>query len=544
MTEFHPRQPARGAILLRQISIFMNRITRAATALAFATGLVFWSGAPAAMAEPSEPTGPGTSTTAAGTPGEPVIQTAVTTATTPAATPTATVTVTATSAATGTAVPPWGCMSSFAPVVEHAAPSVVSIQTSKTVRIPRGLGDFFGMPGPGGGMERQRGLGSGVIVSPDGYILTNRHVVEAADEISIRLADRREFKAKKIGMDPGTDLAVLKIEASGLPVLEFADSDQARVGDIVLAVGNPFGLAQTVTMGIVSGLGRGGMGIVDYENFIQTDASINPGNSGGALVDTAGRLLGINTAIYSRSGGNQGIGFAVPSNLAREVLQSIRKNGRVIRGYLGTVIQPVTPELAEAFKLKDTSGALVADVAPGSPAEKAGLENGDVITQFNGKKVEGPRELRLMVGVLPPGSKVSLKILRDGNEKDLQAELSELPQKESTISGNDEAPAAGSILDGMRLADLDNETREELSAPANLQGALVREVTQDSAAYRAGLRQGAVITEIDRKPVKNATDAGRIAQGVKKGTPVLVRAWLQGQNRYFTLGGGNGNEPQ
>ena len=429
-----------------------------------------------------------------------------------------------------------GGLTTFAPVVDHVEPSVVSIQTSKTVRIPRGLRDFFGMPGPGAGMERQRGLGSGVIVSADGYILTNRHVIDAADEISIRLADRKEYKARKVGTDPGTDLAVLKIDATALPVIDFADSDKARVGDIVLAVGNPFGLAQTVTMGIVSGLGRGGMGIVDYENFIQTDASINPGNSGGALVDLSGRLLGINTAIYSRSGGNQGIGFAVPSNLAQEVLKSIRQNGRVIRGYLGTVIQPVTPDLAQAFNLKETAGALVSDVAGNSPAEKAGLQHGDVITTLNGKKVEGPRELRLMIGALAPGTKVTLKILRNGQEKELQAELGELPQKESSISNGDEGGANASILEGMRLADLDKDAREELQIPSGVQGAAIVEIDPESAAYQAGLRQGFVIVEIDRQPVKNADDAKRLAEKAKKDTPVLIRAWAQGQSRYFTLG--------
>lgn len=430
-----------------------------------------------------------------------------------------------------------GGVTTFAPVVDHVAPSVVSIQTSKTIRIPRGLRDFFGVPGPGGGMERQRGLGSGVIVSADGYILTNRHVVDAADEISIRLADRTEYKARKVGADPGTDIAVLKIEAKGLPVISFADSDKARVGDIVLAVGNPFGLAQTVTMGIVSGLGRGGMGIVDYENFIQTDASINPGNSGGALVDVSGRLLGINTAIFSRSGGNQGIGFAVPSNLAQEVLQSIRQNGRVIRGYLGTVIQPVTPELAAAFKLKEATGALVSDVATGSPAEKAGLQHGDVITMLDGKKVAGPRELRLMVGALPPGTKVKLNVLRGNQEKEMQAELGELPQKESSISpGNGETTPSSSPLDGVRLGDLDREARQELQLPSSLQGAVIVEIDPDSDAYQAGLRQGYVIEEVDRQPVKTPADATRLAQAAKKDAPLLIRAWSQGQSRYFTLG--------
>ena len=348
------------------------------------------------------------------------------------------------------------------------------------MRIPRGLRDFFGMPGPGAGHERERGLGSGVIVSEDGYILTNRHVVETADEITVRLSNQKEYKAKKIGADPGTDIAVLKIDAKELPVLPFADSDKARVGDLVLAVGNPFGLTQTVTMGIVSGLGRGGMGIVDYENFIQTDASINPGNSGGALVDMSSRLLGINTAIFSRTGGNQGIGFAVPSNLAQEIFKSIRTSGRVIRGYLGTVIQPVTPDLAAAFNLKEPTGALVSDVAPGSPAEKGGLQPGDVIIGFDGKKVEGPRELRLLVGALPPGKKAVLKLLRNGQEKELTVELGELPQKEAAISSNGDATPGDSILEGMRVTDLDDESREALQVPASLQGALIAEIDPDS----------------------------------------------------------------
>jgi len=433
--------------------------------------------------------------------------------------------------------PPVGMLTTFAPVVNKVAPSVVSINTSKTVRIPRGLRDFFGMPGPGAGRERERGLGSGVIVSEDGYILTNRHVIDAADEIVIHLADQKEYKAKKIGADPGTDIAVLKIDAKGLPVLPFADSDKAHVGDLVLAVGNPFGLTQTVTMGIVSGLGRGGMGIVDYENFIQTDASINPGNSGGALVDLSGRLLGINTAIFSRTGGNQGIGFAVPSNLAQEILQSIRTSGRVIRGYLGTVIQPVTPELAAAFNLKESTGALVSDVSPGSPADKAGIQHGDVITTLDGKKVEGPRELRLRIGALHPGTKAVLKLLRNGQEKEVTVELGELPQKEAAISSNGDSTSAPSILEGVHVTDLDDETREALHAPASLKGAVIVEIDPESDAYRAGLRQGYVIEEIDRKPVKSAADAMAIGESVPKDKPVLLRAWGQGQSRYFTLGG-------
>ena len=421
----------------------------------------------------------------------------------------------------------------FAPIVERVAPSVVSVRTSKTVKIPRALRDFFGVPG----QEVTRGLGSGVIVSSDGFILTNRHVIEDADEIIVNIGlSGKEYKAKKIGADPGTDVGVLKIDAQDLPSIPFADSDKARVGDVVLAVGNPFGLTQTVTMGIISGLGRGGMGIVDYENFIQTDASINPGNSGGALVDTAGRLVGLNTAIFSRSGGNMGIGFAVPSNLALEVLKSIREKGRVIRGYLGIVIQPVTPELAEAFKLKGATGALIAEVSPGGPAEKAGIQHGDVIVSVNGKKIEGPRELRLTIGSLPPGSKANLKLIRNGEEKEVQIDLGELPQKESTISpGSSEAGGPSAILEGVTVKDLDDETRKAIHAPPGLQGAVIANIDTDSAAYQAGLRQGQVIEEINQQPVKTAADALRLLQGIKTGEAALLRVWSEGQSRYVTV---------
>src|SRR5947209_18743452 len=282
-----------------------------------------------------------------------------------------------------------GGITTFAPIVEKVAPSVVTVFTTETVSRTQApfpfsddaLRQFFGGQLPQRqGKETLQGLGSGVIVSPDGYILTANHVVSGADEIMVGLGtDLRKFKAKKVGTDPGTDVALLKIDEKNLPAITFADSDKARAGDIVLAIGNPFGLRQTVTMGIISAVGRGGMGIVDYENFIQTDAAINMGNSGGALVDTQGRLLGINTAIFSRSGGNQGVGFAIPANLARDVMQSLREKGRVVRGYIGTSVQPLTPELAEAMKRKgQATGALVGEVVPKSPSEKAGMKTGDV----------------------------------------------------------------------------------------------------------------------------------------------------------------------
>jgi serine protease Do len=428
-----------------------------------------------------------------------------------------------------------GAVTSFASVVERVGPSVVSIRTTKTERIPKALRDFFGFPGS----ETTQGLGSGVIVSPDGYILTNNHVTDGADEMIVNLGTgKKDYRARKVGADPGTDIAVLKIDATNLPAITFADSDAVRVGDVVLAVGNPFGLTETVTMGIVSGLSRGGMGIVDYENFIQTDASINPGNSGGALVDTAGRLVGINTAIFSRTGGNQGIGFAVPANLSMTVLQSIRERGRVVRGYLGTVVQPVSPDLAEAFKLKEATGALVADVAANSPAARAGIQSGDVILALNGKPVAGPRELRLLVSALPPGSTVRIRLSRNGQEMEVQPQLVELPKKEPEITGDESGPdSSGSnkILDGVAVSDLTEETRQALQAPLGVRGAVVRDVALDSESYKAGLRKGFLIQEINRKTVRTVADATGLNRMLKPGKPVLLKIWSEGQTRYLTI---------
>src|SRR6184192_4402195 len=329
-------------------------------------------------------------------------------------------------------------ITTFAPIVEKVAPSVVTVFTTQTVS--RGgsafpfsddaLRQFFGGQLPQRqGKQTLQGLGSGVIVSADGYILTANHVVSGAEEIMVGLGvDLRKYKAKKIGTDPGTDVALLKIEEKNLPAITFADSDKARAGDIVLAVGNPFGLRQTVTMGIISAVGRGGMGIVDYENFIQTDAAINMGNSGGALVDATGRLLGINTAIFSRSGGNQGVGFAIPANLARDVMQSLREKGRVVRGYIGALVQTLTPELAEAMKLKgQPTGALVGEVAPKTPSEKAGMKTGDVITAVKGKKISDARELRLIIGSMAPGSKAQMEVNREHTSEIVNVELAEMP---------------------------------------------------------------------------------------------------------------------
>ena len=337
---------------------------------------------------------------------------------------------------------------SFAPVVKKVSPSVVNIYTAKTVRENPRLSrlsedpifrQFFGEAEGYGRVppeRREQSLGSGIIASQDGYILTNNHVVQGADEIKVALADERTvLDAKIVGTDPQTDVAVIKIEAQKLPAITFTNSDQIEVGDVVLAIGDPFGVGQTVTMGIVSAKDRAGMGIVDYEDFIQTDASINPGNSGGALVDIDGRLVGINTAILSRTGGNQGIGFAVPVNLARYIMERLISDGKVTRGYLGVKIQTLTPELATQLKLSGQTGALIGEVTPNSPAEKAGLKKNDVIIEFDGKGVTDSRHFRLMVAEKPPGSKVSVKVFRDGKQQTFTVELGELPSEDLFQSG-------------------------------------------------------------------------------------------------------------
>jgi serine protease Do len=435
---------------------------------------------------------------------------------------------------------------SFAPVVKQVAPSVVKVFTSTKAREQRMpfLDDplfrrFFGEDrfGEGGRALRppQVGLGSGVIVSKDGYILTNNHVVENADEIKVGLNDGREIPAKVVGTDSKSDVAVLKVEASDLSPLTLADSDRSEVGDLVLAVGNPFGIGQTVTMGIISATGRATLGL-DYEDFIQTDAAINPGNSGGALVDAEGRLIGINTAILSRSGGNQGIGFAIPSNLARSVMDSLIEHGRVIRGYIGVTIQDVTPNLAEEFNLPASAGgALVAEVAPKSPAENAGLESGDVIIELNGKPVKDSRHLKLQTAQIAPGTKVPLKVIRDGKEKSLDVVLKEFPKDETLArGGQNQLESSSDALDGVTVAEIDNAVRRQLGLPAQLRGALVTQVEENSAAYAAGLREGDVILEINRKAVRNADEAVELSSNIKD-KRILLRVWSRGASRYLVV---------
>jgi serine protease Do len=366
--------------------------------------------------------------------------------------------------------------------------------------------------------------------------------VSGADEIMIGLgSELRKYKAKKIGADPGTDVALLKILDNNLPAITFADSDKARAGDIVLAIGNPFGLRQTVTMGIISAVGRGGMGIVDYENFIQTDAAINMGNSGAALVNTEGRLLGINSAIFTRSGGNQGIGFAIPTNLAREVLQSLRDKGRVVRGYIGASVHALTPELAEAMKLKgQTTGALVGELETNSPAAKAGIKTSDVITAVNGKKVTDARELRLMIGSMASGTKAQIELNRESQTKKYDLQLAEMPANAAEEGANTSSEEVGepekkTVFGGVTVTNITDDIRTALSLPRDVQGAVIADIDAESAAAKSGLREGDVIQEVNKQPVKSAKDLLAISRKLKPNEKILMRVYSQGRSGYIAM---------
>jgi serine protease Do len=440
---------------------------------------------------------------------------------------------------------------SFAPVVSKVAPSVVNVYSTRTVRDRGPAFPFFNDPffrrffgGEGEQQQQQprprtqQGLGSGVIVSEDGYIITNSHVVDGATDIRVALADGLEYTATIIGTDPATDIAVLRVEATGLPAITWADSATIEVGDTVLAIGNPFGVGQTVTSGIVSAVGRGGFGIVDYEDFIQTDASINPGNSGGALTDVTGRLIGINMAIISRTGGAQGVGFAVPTNIARFTLEQIVQHGRVVRGYLGVFIQPLTPELARMFNVPDQRGALVASVSPRSPAARAGIQEGDVITEFDGQEITDSRQLRLLVAQTPPNARTEVTLLRDGREQDLVVRLGELPSEdvaEARGRGEPQAePGRTGFVEGVELTEVDNTTRRQMALPQHIRGLIVTSVEPGSAAERAGLRPRDVIVEINRQPVGTIEEAREIRRETR-GQSLLLRVWNEQGGRYVVL---------
>jgi serine protease Do len=374
--------------------------------------------------------------------------------------------------------------------------------------------------------RREEVLGSGVIISSDGYILTANHVVADSAEVKIALTgSKKEYTAKIIGTDPLTDVAVLKIDAQDLPAITLGDSDQLEVGDIVLAIGNPFDISQpgqtpTVTMGIVSALGRSGLGFNGYENFIQTDAAINPGNSGGALVDADGRLIGINTGIESSSEGSEGIGFAVPINLARHVVDRLIHGGKVIRGYLGVQPRDIDPGLEQSFNLSSENGALINDVEADSPAEKAGMKAGDVIASFNGKPIDSAHDLLFAVADCAPGQEASLTYIRDGKEHTIKVTLAARPGEVAQTTPGKETDA----LDGVTCSDLDADAREQLQIPDNIHGVLVTEVEEGSHAAQAGLQKGDVILAIDKHPVSSADEAVKLSNDAK-GSVILLKVW-------------------
>ncbi|MBP6507849.1 MAG: DegQ family serine endoprotease [Opitutaceae bacterium] len=432
---------------------------------------------------------------------------------------------------------------SYATVVKKASPSVVYVFSTKTVKLNNEMAPFFndpqfrrffGAPNPGQmppQAQKQQGLGSGVIISSNGYILTNNHVVDGADEVKVAVGEpRKEYKAVIVGRDPKADVAVLKIDAQNLPAATLGDSDQLEVGDTVLTVGNPFGIGLTVTHGIVSALGRGGLGIEDYEDFIQTDAAINPGNSGGALLDTQGRVIGLNTAILSRSGGFNGVGFAIPINLVRAIAEQLVSTGKVVRGFMGVNMQALSDELAGQFGTKQ--GALVTDVTPGSPADKAGLKSGDVITKLDGTAILEPRRLQLAVTRLAPGTEVKVEYVRDGKTALVSFKLGDQPvQNLAADHGNGKDDG---VLNGVGVSDVTPQARAQLQLPPDLSGALITQVEPDSASAQAGLQEGDVITSLDRKPVRNADEAVKLSEEIK-GPKVLVRLWRDGSNHYMIV---------
>ena len=456
------------------------------------------------------------------------------------------------------AVPPppaGGADHNFVEVAKAVTPAVVNISTTRINRVPEGhsfgpfddpffrrfFGDeFFRRRFETPPDRRERSLGSGVIADPKGHIITNNHVVSKADEIRVLLSDKRELKAKVVGTDPKTDIAVIQVEAKDLPTIPWADSDKLQVGEYVLAIGNPFGLNQTVTMGIVSAVGRANVGIAEYEDFIQTDAAINPGNSGGALVNSRGELIGINTAIFSQSGGYMGIGFAVPSNMVRSVMEQLLKGGKVVRGYLGVSIQELTQDLAKQFDVSETKGVLISDVLADSPARRARLERGDVIVEFDGRIVENPTQFRNLVAQTPIGKKAHIRLIRNGQIKELDVTIAEQPktlaQTESPAEdGNEEARSSGAFA-GLDVRELTPELARRFNLSRDSQGGVVvARVADGSPAGEAGVQVGDVITEVNRKPIVTLRDFQNVTDKLSSKDPALVLVHRNGRNLYLTI---------
>ncbi len=430
-------------------------------------------------------------------------------------------------------------------IADKVRPTVVNISITKTVSeqrpflnspffddpfFRRFFGERFREESRRPPERRQQGMGSGVIVSTDGYVVTNNHVVTAGNTIQVVLGDKRTFEADLIGTDPETDLAILKIDASDLPFLSWGDSSRLQVGEMVVAVGNPFGLTQTVTMGIISAVGRADVGIVDYEDFIQTDAAINPGNSGGALVNLQGDLIGINTAIFSRSGGYMGIGFAIPSNMARTVTQSLKTHGKVVRGWLGVSIQDLSPDLAKQFDVPDTNGALVTDVIAESPAEDGRFRRGDIIREYDGRPTENSTRLRAAVAETSPGTSVAIGIIREGREQTLAIVIGQMPKDLAGL-------ATGDTMGGRHA--LSGLTVESVppGRSADATGVRVTKVEPDSRAMRAGLRKDDHILEINRIKIGNVEDFDRVTGQLSENDAVLLLLRRGQSILFFSVGG-------
>lgn len=447
----------------------------------------------------------------------------------------------------------------YARIAQTVTPAIVNIQSTHVVKVQQSpffndpffrqfFGDMFrGVPRE----QREHALGSGVIVSPDGYIVTNNHVIAHASDVQIMLSDKKTFKAKVVGADPQTDVAVVKVDAKDLPTAPLGDSSTLHVGETVMAFGNPFGQNFSVTRGSVSAVGRSGLGIETFEDFIQTDTAINPGNSGGALVNVRGQVIGINTAILSGNqgpggeGSFSGIGFAIPSNIVKHVMESLVKTGKVDRGYVGVLLEDLNPSLARQFHAPDVSGALVSNVEPGSPGEKAGLKQGDVIRTFEGKDVSNRANLQSMVVNKSPGAEVTLGLLRDGKPLTLKLTLGERPLDQARGGGGGKAPSEG-VLRGISAQNLTPALRQQLGLEPDTRGVVIGDLDSSSPAAQQGLQPGDVIESINRHPVNSVADFNRLAAEAKGET--LLRVNRQGNAAFVVIspgedGGDNGDNP-